>query len=96
MDAEVLAVPGHTRGSLVVLVPGACDRTGRPQGTAAIVGDLVMGGFVFSGIPGLPFFGEIDAIRASLAMLKARGVTSIHPGHGGPLVAQKVWKRFGV
>ena len=96
VDAEVLAAPGHTRGSLVVLVPGACDRTGRPQGTAAIVGDLVMGGFVFSGIPGLPFFGEIDAIRTSLAMLKARGVTSIHPGHGGPLVAQKVWKRFGV
>ena len=96
VDAEVLSAPGHTRGSLVVLVPGACDRAGRPQGTAAIVGDLVMGGYVFPGIPAAPFFGEMDAIRASLAMLKARGVTIIHPGHGGPLIATKVWKRFGV
>ena len=96
VDAEVLAAPGHTRGSLVVLVPGACDRAGRSLGTAAIVGDPVMGGCVLSGIPSAPFLGEMGTICPSLALLKSKGVTIIHPGHGGPLVAQKVWTRFGV
>jgi hydroxyacylglutathione hydrolase len=94
VDAEVLAVPGHTRGSMAVLVRDARDGRGRPLGNAAIVGDLVMGGFIFAGLPGPPFFGDLDSIRSSLALLKALGVTRLYPGHGGPLDASRVWRRF--
>jgi hydroxyacylglutathione hydrolase len=94
VDAEVLAVPGHTAGSMAVLVRDARDGRGRPLGNAAIVGDLVMGGFIIHGLPGPPFFGDLESIRASLARLKALGVTRLYPGHGGPLDAERVWRRF--
>ena len=74
----------------------ARDESGRALGTAAIVGDLVMGGFVLVRLPGPPFFGDLEVIRASLALLKARGIARIFPGHGGPLDAERVWKRFGI
>ena len=96
VDAEVLAVLGHTHGSMAVLVPDARDEAGRPLGAVAIVGDLVMGGFVFTGRPVPPFFGVMDQIQASLALLKARNVALLFPGHGGPLDADRVWRRFGV
>ena len=54
LQAEIIATPGHTRGSLSLFLAEACDEGGREVGPAAIVGDLVMGGFVFSASPKPP------------------------------------------
>jgi len=96
VDAAVLSTPGHTRGSVSVIVPEAVDAEGKELGAAAIVGDLVMGGFVIHGRPSLPFFGLLEEIRSSLARLRERGVKVLFTGHGGPLDAQTVWRRFGL
>jgi Zn-dependent hydrolases, including glyoxylases len=96
IDGEILATPGHTKGSMAIILPEAEDPGGRALGPAAIVGDLVMGGFAFSRLPGPPFFGDLGAICDSLASLKARGVRRLYTGHGGPLEAERVWKRFGI
>ncbi|MDP3176436.1 MAG: MBL fold metallo-hydrolase [Spirochaetaceae bacterium] len=96
VEAAVLSTPGHTRGSVSVVVPDAVDAEGRELGAAAIVGDLVMGGFVIHGRPALPFFGRLDEILASLALLREKGVMVLFTGHGGPLDAQTVWRRLGV
>jgi glyoxylase-like metal-dependent hydrolase (beta-lactamase superfamily II) len=97
LDAEIIATPGHTRGSLSVFIPKAVDERGMDIGAAAIIGDLVMGGFLLKSRPRPPFFASgMDELRRSLATLKSRGTEILYPGHGGPLLAKRVFARFGV
>lgn len=81
---ECISTPGHTRGSLTLLLANG----------DSVVGDLVFPS-IPSGKPGLPFWAEdslqlIDSIRKVLAF--QRGM--IYPGHGGPFSAAQVRKRF--
>jgi len=97
LDARVLATPGHTRGSLSVFIEDAEDRDGRPLGPVAVVGDLVMGGFVMKKRPSPPFFASgMDELRSSLAILKDLDVKTLFTGHGGPLDADRVFGKFGL
>jgi hydroxyacylglutathione hydrolase len=96
VEASILSTPGHTRGSVSVIVPDAVDAQGCELGTAAIVGDLVMGGFLSHRSPSLPFFGRLEEIRSSLTLLKDGGVRVLFTGHGGPLDAETVWRRFKI
>ena len=97
LDARVLATPGHTRGSLSVFIEDAEDEDGRPLGPVGIVGDLVMGGFVMKKRPFPPFFASgMDELRSSLAILKGLGVKTLFTGHGGPLVAERAYRKFGL
>lgn len=67
---EVLPTPGHTPGSLSVLL-----RDGQ-----AIVGDLAMN---FGGRTNFPIFAEQpEQIRLSWQKLIERGATAIYPAHG--------------
>ncbi|MCL5734062.1 MAG: MBL fold metallo-hydrolase [Actinobacteria bacterium] len=72
LDAVVLHLPGHTRGSVGVLTAG---------------GDLFCGDLMDSmmGRPGLEFFiDDMAAAQASLARLRDLNVKVVYPGHGKP------------
>lgn len=90
VSARVVPTPGHTSGSISV-VNEAGD---------AIVGDLVMGGYlgghVLTGCPTYHYFAEnLAELRASLRGLVERGVRRIFSGHGGPLDAKRAAQRLG-
>lgn len=85
VDAKVVYTPGHTPGSISVLLS-----TGE-----AIVGDLLMGGWLGgmfrSGQPGYPYYADdLGQIRASVKRLLDLGATKFFVGHGGPLEAGRV------
>jgi len=76
---EILPTPGHTPGSLSVVL----------EGGEAIVGDLVMGGVFRPRVPHLPMIAsDVDHVRASIKALLDRGVTRFYAAHGGPFTAK--------
>jgi hydroxyacylglutathione hydrolase len=78
IPGTVIPTPGHTRGSLSVLL-----ETG-----AALVGDLAMNGAPMRIGPGLPTVGDdIELIKQSWRELLDRGATTVYPGHGKPFPA---------
>ena len=89
-DVRVIQMPGHTAGSLVVLV-GKKD---------ALVGDMVLGGW-FGGALRPHSAGEHyyqadrQANRRNVARVLALGVERFYPGHGGPIARASVeaWAR---
>jgi glyoxylase-like metal-dependent hydrolase (beta-lactamase superfamily II) len=85
VDGKVVSTPGHTKGSISVLLSSG----------EALVGDLLMGGWlggVFrSGQPGYPYYADdLGQIRASVKKLLDLGATKFLVGHGGPLEAGRV------
>ncbi|MCY2990542.1 MAG: MBL fold metallo-hydrolase [Planctomycetota bacterium] len=91
VDGKVVHTPGHTAGSISVLLT-----TGE-----AIVGDLLMGdwlgGMFRSGKPGYPYFADdLGQIRASVKKLLDIGATKFFVGHGGPLDAGRVGDWLGL
>jgi hydroxyacylglutathione hydrolase len=89
IPATVVHTPGHTPGSITVLF-----EDGR-----AIVGDLLMGGFLggyfLPSAPNYHYYAEdLGGIHSSIKKLLDRGVKTFYPGHGGPLDAARVRRRF--
>jgi glyoxylase-like metal-dependent hydrolase (beta-lactamase superfamily II) len=71
-DAEVLHVPGHTRGSIAIL---------------ALNGNLVAGDtFANAGKkPGIaPNALNFDILKESVKKLKTKDIKTVYPGHGSP------------
>jgi glyoxylase-like metal-dependent hydrolase (beta-lactamase superfamily II) len=86
-ELHVVPVPGHTAGSLAVVL-----------GTEALSGDLLKGGLVLGeDIPSEHLY-QTDRLadHRSLAALLDRGITRLYPGHSGPLDAAEVraWLRY--
>jgi glyoxylase-like metal-dependent hydrolase (beta-lactamase superfamily II) len=89
VNARVLPTPGHTDGSISVVI----------EASEAIIGDVIMGGFTNGAFgaaePGYHFFvNDLDAIHASLRKLVALAPARLYVGHGGPLPLEKVRARF--
>jgi glyoxylase-like metal-dependent hydrolase (beta-lactamase superfamily II) len=89
VEGRILYTPGHTAGSLSVLLPD-----GR-----AIVGDVMMGGYMggnlFGARPNYHYFADdLDAVHGSIRALFDAGVKTFYVGHGGPLARANVEKRF--
>jgi hydroxyacylglutathione hydrolase len=89
LDATILATPGHSPGSITLLLP---DRT-------MIVGDLLRGGYLGGRLlpqrPLLPFYAEDERqIVASLRRVLALDPSLLYVGHGGPLDPVAVRNRF--
>ncbi len=91
LDAHIMETPGHTAGSISLILPNG----------EAIVGDLLMGGFVGGlvrrAVPNVAYFQD-DAAQAkrSLRAVLAAGTRKFYVGHGGPLSAERVVTRFGL
>jgi len=81
VDAGIIHTPGHTPGSISVVV----------QNKTVIAGDLLAGGIIIGGIakqskPMLPPFQEdIPETKKSLEKVLALNPETIHVCHGGPL-----------
>ena len=91
VDGEVVAMPGHTAGSLVVLVGG---------GKVALVGDLFRGGalagYVHPWSPKEHFYqDDLAMAHRRIHELLARGVDWFVMGHGGPSRRADVARVFG-
>jgi hydroxyacylglutathione hydrolase len=89
IPAKIVSTPGHTAGSVSIVFDD-----GR-----AITGDLLMGGilggYVFPSIPGYHYYADdLSQVRQSIKKLLDLGVKQFFPGHGGPLDAAAVEKRF--
>lgn len=73
IDGKVIHTPGHTPGSVSVLL-----KTGE-----AFVGCMAHAGFPFRINPGLPIYAwDIDEIKRSWKSLIEKGAKIIFPGHG--------------
>jgi glyoxylase-like metal-dependent hydrolase (beta-lactamase superfamily II) len=80
VDGTIIPTPGHTAGSVSVVLSG---------------GDVLAGDLIFpqipSGKPGLPFWAENPAeVPASVSMLLSFTPRRFLPGHGGPFPADAV------
>ncbi len=88
VDGRVVMTPGHTAGSVSVLLASG----------EAIVGDVlmggVMGGALQAGKPNLHYFvQDVGQLRQSLAFLLAQPLRTLYVGHGGPLAVDAVRAR---
>lgn len=82
---RIVPTPGHTSGSVSVLVAGG----------TAVIGDLLSALFP-GGRPRLPFgMDDLAAARRSLFTLLTYGPERIYAAHGGPWPGTEVWRRFG-
>jgi hydroxyacylglutathione hydrolase len=77
LDARVLHLPGHTRGSIGILTPGG----------SLYSGDLL---FNYFGRPGCLSIDDLPAHNASLNKLTRHNVHTLYPGHGKPFLAQQI------
>jgi glyoxylase-like metal-dependent hydrolase (beta-lactamase superfamily II) len=91
VDGRVIPTPGHTPGSISLVLP---------EGDA-IVGDLIMGGYlgglVRRSVPNTSYFQDDDReVIRSLRTVLAAGARRLYVGHGGPLSAERVAVRFAL
>ncbi len=78
IPGKVLYTPGHTMGSVSVLL-----ETGD-----AFVGDLAMNELPFHLGPGLPVWAEdLELVKKSWRLLLDQGAKIVYPGHGKPFPA---------
>jgi len=93
LAGQIVHTPGHCAGSLSVVL----DRAAPNQPNDALVGDLVIGGFLGGLInkrrPRVPYFvDDLAENQLSLANLLQLTNGQLHCGHGGPLDAQQTSK----
>jgi glyoxylase-like metal-dependent hydrolase (beta-lactamase superfamily II) len=86
---EIIATPGHSAGSISLLLPGG----------ALIAGDLLRGGFMggrlLPATPNLPFYVDQPAqLSASIERALALPITTLYVGHGGPVPADAARRRY--
>ncbi len=81
IPGRIIHTPGHTRGSVSVLL-----ETGD-----AFVGDLAMNAFPMRLSPGLPIFAEdTKALAESWETLLKEGAKTVYPAHGKPFPADVI------
>ena len=85
----VLAMPGHTAGSVVVVL----------ESGDAIVGDIVRGGMLggrlFPSRPAINYYtDDMEREREAIRRVVELPVTRLYVGHGGPLRREAVQKRL--
>ncbi|MAM87646.1 MAG: MBL fold metallo-hydrolase [unclassified Hahellaceae] len=89
-DGEVVPTPGHTAGSISVVL----------DNTQAIVGDLVSSGILLGGVIRTgkakrpPFEDNPLMVSQELQSIADRGVSTFFMGHGGPLPRQEVLRHI--
>lgn len=85
VDGKILFTPGHTKGSISVVLGN----------NEAIVGDTMMGGWlggaVFGTHPNYHYYiDDIQQLHASMKTILANKPSTLYVGHGGPLQFEDV------
>ncbi len=84
--AQVVYTPGHTMGSMSVLL----------ENGDAIIGDLAMSAKYMRLSPGIPIFAEnLSLIKPSWKKLLNLGAKRIYPAHGKPFSAEVFRRQLG-
>ena len=87
IEGKIVPTPGHTEGSVSVLLAGGC----------ALVGDMIFGGFVRKHSPGFPYFcQDTETASKSISDILDRRPKIFYAGHGGPFTGGQVWRKFFV
>ncbi len=90
IDGEVISTPGHTDGSISVVI----------DNDKAIVGDLVSSGIFLGGIVRThkakrpPFEDNPRLVGEELQSIADKGITTFFMGHGGPLPQEEVLRHI--
>ncbi|MCD4701989.1 MAG: MBL fold metallo-hydrolase [Candidatus Aegiribacteria sp.] len=85
IPGNVIWTPGHTSGSLSVLLHSG----------DAFVGDLAMNMFPLRLSPGLPIFAEdMSAVIKSWELLIDKGARMVYPAHGKPFPVSVIEKKI--
>ncbi|MGA2769124.1 MAG: MBL fold metallo-hydrolase [Candidatus Bathyarchaeia archaeon] len=83
IHGQVVYTPGHTIGSLSVLLDSG----------EAFVGDLAMNKLPLRHNPGLPVFvDDMEKVKESWRKLLKLGVRTVYPGHGKPFSVEVIEK----
>lgn len=77
LDARILHIPGHSKGSIGVLSGD---------------GKLFCGDFAYN-LPGFRFIDSIEDHRMSMEKIKRLGIDTLYPGHGKPFPMSVLHKR---
>jgi glyoxylase-like metal-dependent hydrolase (beta-lactamase superfamily II) len=81
IEGKVLHTPGHTPGSLSVLLDSG----------DALVGCMAHTGLPFRLRPGLPIYAKnVSQLKESWKTLIDKGAKRIYPGHGNPFSIEKI------
>lgn len=91
VDGQVVEMPGHTAGSLVVVL----------SNRAAFVGDMIAGGALGGAFfPTDPtehlYHADRARNRANIEALLRQGIETFYLGHGGPVTRADVIAAFGL
>ena len=85
VDGKVIHTPGHTPGSVSVILPSG----------EFIVGDLIMKGMLRFWQPNYPLFADnMKQIDKSLKLLMRQKPTKFYCTHGGPFTPESVQQKF--
>lgn len=85
VEGKVIHTPGHTAGSLAVLLPGG----------KIIVGDTIMRGIIRSWQPNYPLFADnMFQLKESIKLILRQKPSKIFSGHGGPFNPKACLRRF--
>ncbi len=87
IEGTIMPTPGHTAGSVSVLLAGGC----------ALVGDMIFGGIMRKHSPGFPYFcQDTETASRSIRTIIERRPKIFYAGHGGPFTGGQVWRKFFV
>jgi glyoxylase-like metal-dependent hydrolase (beta-lactamase superfamily II) len=78
-DAQVLHLPGHSKGSIGILTSGG----------VLFCGDLI---YNFFGKPGCLYINDLADFYASVEKLKSFKINTVYPGHGKPFPMEQFIK----
>jgi len=89
IDGKVISTPGHTPGSISILMDNG----------EALIGDLLGGGRLMGLLqPGLPryhhWYSDFDLAKKSITQIMDMNPTRIFVGHGGPLEGKDAIRYF--
>jgi len=85
VDGQIIHTPGHTPGSLSVILPNG----------EFIVGDLIMRGIFRFWQPNYPLFADnMSQLNKSLKLILHKDPAIIYCTHGGPFDPKAVLRRF--
>ena len=85
LTGEILHTPGHSPGSISLLLPDG----------DTLVGDVMAGGFVRENKPDYPFLAEdVPLVRKSIQKLMGRAPARLYFGHGKPSGGKAARQRF--
>jgi hydroxyacylglutathione hydrolase len=89
-NAQVLHLPGHSKGSIGILTTGDFTIHASVAGPALFCGDLLYNLF---GKPGCLYIDDLTDFKASIEKLRSLEVRTVYPGHGKPFRMEQFLKK---